>query len=351
MVGIKDIEQLIEKIAEVEYLQFLVIVIGTLIVSKIVHSALLRYAKKISEKAEREIRAEILNVIIGPLYLFIIFIGLYLGLRSLSELEEYYKWMDRIIFIISALLIALVFSRILLVFTSRWLRVEKKFEKTPQLINKIIALLVYLIAFLIILDHFDIAISPLVAAFGIAGLAIALALQSTLSNLFAGLNIISDRPVDVGDFIELEGGLTGYVEDIGWRSTRIRTLPNTLVTIPNSKLAESIITNHSKPVPEMSVVVQCGVAYDSDLTKVEKVTIEVATEIQKTVPGALKTFEPFIRYHTFGDSNINFSIILRIEKPVDRFLVVHEFMKALKARYDKEGIEISWPIRKLYQIK
>ena len=85
-----------------------------------------------------------------------------------------------------------------------------------------------------------------------------------------------------------------------------------------------------------------------DLDKVEKVTIDVAKTIQKTVPGAVKTFEPFIRYHTFGDSNINFSVILRVEKFVDKYLITHEFIKALKARYDKEGIEISWPVRKVY---
>ena len=101
----------------------------------------------------------------------------------------------------------------------------------------------------------------------------------------------------------------------------------------------------------MSVMVQCGVSYGSDLKKVEKVTIDVAGKIQKTVPGAVKTFEPFIRYHTFGDSNINFTVILRVEKFVDRYLVIHEFIKALKESYDKEKIEISWPVRKVYQAK
>jgi len=98
-------------------------------------------------------------------------------------------------------------------------------------------------------------------------------------------------------------------------------------------------------------VVQCGVSYKSDLGKVEKVTIDVAKKIQEKIPGAVKTFEPFIRYHTFGDSNINFSIILRVEEPVARYLIIHEFIKALKARYDKEGIEISWPVRKIYYKK
>jgi small-conductance mechanosensitive channel len=97
--------------------------------------------------------------------------------------------------------------------------------------------------------------------------------------------------------------------------------------------------------------VPCGVAYESDLKKVEKVTLEVAREIQKTTPGAVKDFEPLFRYKEFGDSNIHFITILRIEKPMDRFMVRNEFIKALKERYDKEKIEISWPIRKIYNIK
>ncbi len=101
----------------------------------------------------------------------------------------------------------------------------------------------------------------------------------------------------------------------------------------------------------MSVVLQCGVSYGSDLKKVEKVTINTAKKIQSTVIGAVKNFEPFIRYHTFGDSNINFSIILRIEKYVDKYLVVHEFIKELKEEYDKNKIEISYPVRKMYKAK
>jgi len=173
-------------------------------------------------------------------------------------------------------------------------------------------------------------------------------LQDTLSNFFAGVYLVADMPIRIGDYIELDNGMKGYVEDIGWRSIRIKTLPNNYIIIPNSKLAQSIITNYYAPEQEMSVVVPCGVSYDSDLEKVEKVTIEVAKEVQQNVPGAVKNFEPFIRYNEFGDSNINFSIILRVERFVDRYLVVHEFIKKLMARYNKEGIEISFPVRNIY---
>ena len=202
-----------------------------------------------------------------------------------------------------------------------------------------------------ILAYFKIDITPLIAGVGLGALAIGLALQSTLSNFFAGVHLLSDRPINVGDFIELDENNTGIVEDIGWRSTRIRMLTDNLLIIPNGKLADSNIINYLMPKDDFSIWVPCGVAYESDLKKVERVTLGVAKEIQNTVPGAMKDFEPGFRYREFGDSNINFVTILRIEKPMDRFVVRNEFIKALKQRYDKEKIEISWPIRKIYNIK
>jgi small-conductance mechanosensitive channel len=191
----------------------------------------------------------------------------------------------------------------------------------------------------------------MVAGVGIGALAIGLALQSTLSNFFAGMHLLSDRPINVGDFIELDKDTSGTVEDIGWRSTRIRTLADNLLIIPNAKLADSNITNFSMPKQDMCLWVPCGVAYESDLKKVEKISIAVAKQIQQTVEGAVPDFEPAFRYREFGDSNINFITILRVNDPMKRFIVRNEFIKALKERYDKEGIEISWPIIKLYKIR
>ena len=336
---------------ENEYFQFLLIVIGSIIFAKIFNLIVTRYIKKITEKTRTDIDDMLMKVIRKPLYIFIILVGFYFGLKSLSFLAPYSLWINRMFFIISALLLSLIIARILSVLVSRWLKVQKEFERTPRLISTVVSIVIYLIAFLMILRYLNVEITPLVATLGLGGLAVGLALQNTLSNFFAGVHIISDRPINVGDYIEMEGNIAGYIEDIGWRSTRIRTLPNTIVIVPNSKIAESVITNNYLPVPEMSIVLQCGVAYGSDLEKVEKVTVDVARKIQQTVPGAVKTFEPFIRYHTFGDSNINFSIILRVEEFVARYLVTHEFVKALKARYDKENIEISWPVRKIYSAK
>ncbi len=334
-----------------EHLRSALIIVSSLVLAKLIHIILSKYLHALAARTKTDIDDLILKHATAPICSSVIIIGTYLALLSLSALTPYKGYIHGAYFIIIVFIASLTISKVLSVLIGRWLRVQKRFEKIPKLVSTIVTAVIYLIAFLMILKQFDIDISPLLVSFGLGGLAIGLALQSTLANFFAGLHILTDRPINVGDYIEIEGGLAGYVEDVGWRSTRIRTLPNTYVVVPNAKLADSVIVNNSKPVLEMAAVVQCGVAYESDLDKVERVTIEVAKQIQETVPGAVKTFEPFIRYHTFGDSNINFSVILRVKEPVAKYLVMHEFIKALKKRYDEEGIEISWPVRKVYYRK
>lgn len=201
---------------------------------------------------------------------------------------------------------------------------------------------------LIFLDLIGISITPILASLGIGSLAVALALQDTLSNFFAGIYVSIDKPVNVGDFIRLENGDEGYVTDIGWRNTRIRTLPNNVIVIPNSKLTSAIITNYYLPDKEIAVLVNLGVHYKSDLKHVEKVTAETAKEVMQKVTGGIPGFEPFIRYHTFGDSSIGFTVIMRGKEFTDQYLLKHEFIKLLHERYKKEGIEIPFPIRTIH---
>jgi small-conductance mechanosensitive channel len=341
---------ILENLVDNEYARFLIIFIGTIIFVTLSYFILKLIVKKISG-GKKSYAQFILKQLSIPVFFLVFIIGLYTSLKTLSRLDEYYLVIDGAFFVITTLIIALLVSRIITVITMGWLKVRRGFKRTPGLLNKAITVLIFIIAIAVILAYFEVDITPLIAGVGLGALAIGLALQSTLSNFFAGVHLISDRPINVGDFIELDENTTGIVEDIGWRSTRIRMLTDNLLIIPNGKLADSNIINYSMPKEDFSIWVPCGVAYESDLKKVEKVTLEVAKEIQNTVSGAIKDFEPGFRYREFGDSNINFVTILRIEKPMDRFVVRNEFIKALKERFDKEKIEISWPIRKIYNIK
>ncbi|MCK4852433.1 MAG: mechanosensitive ion channel family protein [Candidatus Omnitrophica bacterium] len=200
---------------------------------------------------------------------------------------------------------------------------------------------------LILLDNFGVSITPILASLGVGSLAVALALQPTLENFFSGIQIIMDKPVVAGQFIRLESGEEGYVQKIGWRSTWVRMLPNNVVVIPNKVMVSSRILNYHYPEKEISILVQVGVGYDSDLEHVERVTIETGEEILKKVEGGVGDFKPFIRYHTFDDFSINFTVILRAKEFVDGYLIKHEFIKRLHKRYKDEGIVIPFPIRTL----
>lgn len=217
-----------------------------------------------------------------------------------------------------------------------------------SLLEHLIKILVFVIGALALLRSLGISITPALAGLGIGGLAVALALQRPLGDFFAGIHLILSKQIRIGDYIKLETGEEGYVVDITWRNTTIRQLPNNLVIIPNSRLASLMIINYYQPEKELSVLLNIGVSYSSDLEKVERVTIEVAKEVMKEVPGGVPEFEPFIRYHTFGDFSINFSVILRAKEYTDQFLIKHEFIKRLHRRYRREGIEIPFPIRVVY---
>jgi len=214
-----------------------------------------------------------------------------------------------------------------------------------SLTQNIVRGVVLTMGLLIVLNGLGLSITPMLTALGVGGLAVALALQDTLANLFAGVYVTVAGQIRVGDYVRLDSGQEGYVADIGWSSTRIRMLPNNLVLVPNGKLSQAIVTNYYLPDRELAVLVEVGVDYDSDLAHVERVTCEVAKGTLQSVTGGVAEFDPFIRYHTFSDSSIDFTVILRAREYVDQYLLKHEFIKRLHDRYRREGITIPFPIR------
>jgi small-conductance mechanosensitive channel len=198
---------------------------------------------------------------------------------------------------------------------------------------------------LVVLQTLGISIAPLLTALGVGGLAVALALQDTLANLFAGIHILASKTIQPGDYIRLTSGEEGYVVDINWRNTVVRSLSNNLVIIPNAQLSATNMTNYSRPEQEMTLLVQVGVGYDSDLDHVERVTSEVVIEVMTDIEGAVPEHEPAIRFHTFGDSRISFTVILGVGEFSDQFRIKHEFIKRLHKRYHMEGIRIPSPAR------
>jgi len=205
-------------------------------------------------------------------------------------------------------------------------------------------LLIYIVGFLILLQTFGISIAPILTALGVGGLAVALALQDTLANLFAGVHLLASRKIRIGDYVALETGQEGYVVDINWRNTSIRQLSGNMIIVPNAKVAQAVVINYYRPQNELSVLVPVTVDYASDLEQVEAVTKDVMKDVMRTVPGGVPDFEPLVRFNTFGEWAIGFTAIMRAREVADQFLIKHEFMKRLVVRYEEEGIRIPFPL-------
>jgi small-conductance mechanosensitive channel len=289
----------------------------------------------------------VVNALRGMPILWLTLLGVYLALQSLSLSSSWQSFAKHALLVIAILSVTIFAANVAAKSVGLYARRIEGTLPATSLFANLTKLFVYLLGSLIILQTLNISITPILTALGVGGLAVALALQDTLSNLFSGLQIIASKQVRPGDYVKLESGEEGYVTDITWRNTAIRALPNNMVIVPNSKLASTLVTNYYQPEKEMSLLAQVGVSYQSDLKKVEQVTIEVAKEVMREVKGGVPEFEPFIRYHTFADFSINFSVILRAGEFTDQFLVKHEFIKQLHERYQQEGIEIPFPIRTL----
>jgi small-conductance mechanosensitive channel len=205
---------------------------------------------------------------------------------------------------------------------------------------------IILIGIVVILGALGVSVAPILTALGVGGLAVALAMQDTLANLFAGIHILMEKSVRVGDFVRLESGQEGYVDDISWRTTRVRLLSNNMVIIPNAKLSQSVLTNYYLPEKRMSLLIPVGVSYDCDPAKVEAVLLEVAKEAAGKLPGLLAEPAPFVRFNPgFGASSLDFTLICQVAEFTDQYAVQHELRKRIFARFRVEGIEIPFPQR------
>ena len=323
-------------------------IIGGFVVGFVFEKIVLAELRHIAKKTPWKGDNVIINSLRGMVIIWLLIAGIYGAILSTPMSPSLLAHLKQILLVVVILSGTLVIARMTSGLVSIYVQREDVPLPSTSIFRNLTKLLIFLIGVMVILQSLGISITPILTALGVGGLAAALALQPTLANLFSGLQIIAAKELHPGDYVKLDSGEEGYVADITWRNTIIRALPNNMIIVPNSKIASTIVTNYYQPEQETAVLIQVGVSYDSDLKKVEKVTIEVGAEIMKEVEGGVPEFEPFIRYHTFDDFSINFTVILRTKEYVGNYLIKHEFIKRLHERYDKEGIVIPFPIRTVY---
>lgn len=308
-----------------------------------------RLLHKWAEKTETKIDDIIVKSFKTPSIYWGIAIGLYIGVGVSDLPEKYVLYISKAIHIIVIFSITIAAANLSGKIFRDYIQKSELPIPTTGLAHGILKGTILVLGLLIILSVLGISITPLITALGVGGLAVALALQDTLANLFAGIHILVEKSVRVGDFIKLETGQEGYVEDITWRTTRVRMLPNNMVVIPNSKLAQSVVTNYYLPEKRMVLLIPIGVSYSSDPEKVEKILVEEAKKAVGQVPGLLGDPEPFVRFIPgFGDSSLDFTLICQVQEFVDQYPVQHELRKQIFKRFKEEGIEIPFPHRTVY---
>lgn len=276
-------------------------------------------------------------------------VGLYWIVNTINIIEPLTRLFSYILFTVIILSITRVAARTINGFIS--LHIESSQQKLPKttLLNTILNVVIYAMGVLVVLQYYGISIAPILTAMGVGGMAVALALQETLANIFSGLHLILSKQLRLDDYIKLSTGEEGRVTDITWRFTTIVPAGGgNMIVIPNQKIASSNITNYSMPRKDIVISIPVGVAYDSDLDKVERVTLDVAKEVMAQIDKDVK-MEPAVRFHTFGESSIDFNVVLHSSYFEHQFLLKHEFIKALTRRYREEGIEIPYPTHTVLQ--
>jgi small-conductance mechanosensitive channel len=315
------------------------------VVKRLLFRALRRWGDKTSSKVD----VVLTKSLRGPIAIWSLILGIYFATESLDLPDRFTRLIEHTLLILTILSLTLMASRLAGNLIRHYgTRVPGAMPVTT-LTQNLAQLFIVLVGILILLYHFGVSITPILTAFGVGGLAVALALQDTLSNLFAGFYVSVAGQVRLGDYIKLNTGEEGYVRDITWRSTTIRALGNNLIIIPNAKLAQAIVTNYSLPERRMSLDIRVNASYDSDPDHVERVLLEEARNAAGAIPGLLAEPEPSVRLIPgFGDSALNFTLGCQVAEFVDQFLVQHELRKRILKRFQAERIDMPFPVRTVY---
>ncbi len=329
------------------YITPIVIALGGWAAGIIFERIILAKLQRLMAKIRKGNDVTIINALRGKtIYLFVL-AGLYGASLGLPLKPAYLNLTYKFLQIAAIFVVTAIATSITIGLIRNYTKQESAFLPSVSIFTNLARAIVLGIGCLISLQALGISITPILTALGVGGLAVALALQDTLSNFFSGLQLIAARQFKPGDYVRLDSGEEGVVTDIAWRTTTIRLLANNLIIIPNAKLAGAVITNFQQPLPELSFPVEVFISYQNDLEKVEAVTMEVARDVVREFPGWVRGVDPVFRFNAFLETGIRIMVSFRIREFTDQFPLRHEFIKRLHQRYREEGIEFSNLVRGL----
>lgn len=327
------------------YLNALIILAASLVLAKIADFAFEKLFMRITAHTETDIDDRIIDALKSPIFYAVLVLGLYASLHSLPLGEGEFFYIDNLLqtaFVIIAATAAIRIAGILIRGIGGHVAARTKSSLDKEMLplfNNIAKIVVIFAALMAILSAWNIDVTPLLASAGIIGIALAFAAQSTVANLFGGIAVYFDRPFKIGDRIQLESGEIGDIIEVGVRSTRIKTLEDTLIIIPNEKIANSKVTNFNQPAPRMNIKVNVGVAYGSDVANVKKTLLKAA----KSSPAVLKEPAPQAYFSEHADFALKFMLVAWIENPVMKITALDQLNEGIAREFAKAKIEIPFP--------
>ncbi len=301
----------------------------------------------IVNKTKINLDEKAIKILDMPIFYSIVLIGAYQSFMYIGSQSQYAPDFIRIIKTIAIVIWAYSLSGLAsLIILKSGHKISKKKKSSlddelAPILRRLSGIIIYFIGIMFVLKIWNFDITPFLASAGIAGFIIAFAAQDTISHLFGGVSIYFDKPFKIGDRIQLESGEIGDVLDIGMRSTRIKTFDETVIIMPNSRMAGSKIINYNLPEAKIKAKVTIGVSYDSDIDKVKNTLLEIAQNTEDVA----KDPAPSVYFSEIGEYSLKFLLITWAENPDKQFDVKTRMNEAIIKRFREEGISIPYPTR------
>jgi small-conductance mechanosensitive channel len=295
-----------------------------------------RFVQNILAKIGLVLHDKILVITSSYISFWFFLIALYVGILK-APIDTKSAVIDKIFYGVFAFSIVVLIASIL----------SKLFRRAIQekIGSNILKFSITFIGLVLILNQAGVKLTPILTALGIGSLAVALALQDTLANFFAGINILASKQIARDDYIRLDSGQEGTVVEVNWRTTLIKEIYNTTIVVPNSKISSSIVKSYHFKKSEVTSSITCGVSYRSDLDQVEEIAKLAAKEIIDKYDSASKDYQPIVQFTDFGESSINFILYFRVKTVYARAFIKSEVLKNLYKRFGEAKIEIPFPQR------
>ena len=305
------------------------------------------YFAKWAEKTKTKLDDEILKNIKKPIYFFVILIGTYYGLEFLTILTPYSTELTLIFTLAEILLVTFVITRVINVVIA-WYAEGRGRQKMSEhilfVLKKIITAVIFILAFLVILDVAGIDITGIAVGLGVGGIAIAFALQNVLSDVFSAFSIYFDKPFEIGDFI-IVGNYSGTVKKIGMQSTRVQLLQGEELVLSNRELTSTSVRNFKK-MKKRRIVFHFGVTYGTPSDKLEK----IPDMVKKIVNSQELAEVDRVHFTEFGDFSLNFEVVFYMKK--GDYVLYRDTQQqinfAIKGAFEKEGIEMAFPTQTIF---